>query len=382
MSNRKQVLCLSNVPWCGKTTRRQMIMSRMRDVQIVYVNPPAGMKTAFSSKPEPFGPYAHIRVYQPTGIPKAESGLLLNGLFSRRAALAAFIESVTQKEELADPLLWLYSPLDVDLIGMIPHEGVVYDCAENHLQLPTARKPGLLYQKERLLCQKADVVFAAQMSLYDRIEEFNKKTYLIPSGIDYRPKASLSGEAIDTIARLEELPKPIYGYAGALRRNVDFHMLNRIADTGKGLLVVTQTGADESAVTEEVESLTKRGNVLLIRCSAQTNILDYVSRFDVCVNPITASGSGDELNTRVFFEYLDSGKPIVTSPYPAIVRNYGDVADIVEVGDTFLQMVLTAEERYDLTRRERQLGYAKACNWDARVSEMRRLLAREGYLVD
>ncbi|MCQ2445824.1 MAG: glycosyltransferase [Clostridia bacterium] len=365
MSRSKQLICLSTVPWSEKITRRQMIMSRMRDVEIVYIDPPTGRRSVITRKPEPVSPYPHIRVYSPTGAGDSKR-------------LSAFLESVIQKEELAEPLVWLYSPVYLDAVRHLKKAGLVYDAAENPSH--TSPRDGSRLEKE--LCEAADVVFAAQMTHYDRIEAYQKKTYLIPSGIDYRPKTSLSDEALGVIARMEELPKPLYGFAGALRRSVDFEMLEKIADAGKSLLVVAEAGADEAAVKEEVERLEARENVLLIRAASQSAILEYIRSFDVCVSPLTAQGASDELFTRVFFEYLASGKPIVTSPYPAIVKNYGDVADVSEVGDIFLKMVLTAEERFDLPRKERQIAYAKALGWDARVAEMRRLLAREGFLID
>ena len=38
----KQILCLSGEPWSKLPGRTQQLMSRMRDVQILYFSPPAG----------------------------------------------------------------------------------------------------------------------------------------------------------------------------------------------------------------------------------------------------------------------------------------------------------------------------------------------------
>ena len=67
MPRTKAILCFSNLSWSERTTRRQMIMSRMRDVRIVWMDPPDSRFSSAKKRPAPVRPYPHITVYSSAG---------------------------------------------------------------------------------------------------------------------------------------------------------------------------------------------------------------------------------------------------------------------------------------------------------------------------
>ena len=376
MPRTKAILCFSNLSWSERTTRRQMIMSRMRDVRIVWMDPPDSRFSSAKKRPAPVRPYPHITVYSSAGFLSPASPLFRTDPVRGKRGYLAYIRGILLKEEISAPLLWLYSPVFGPLAGEIFHDGLVYDCAD----LPERRsgKRSTAAEKQLIsLCREADVVFAARRDLYGRIAGFNPRTYLLPNGIDYRPKKDPADP------RAESYPRPVVGFAGDISDGVDLALLERTAEACEGTLILATTAEmREKLPREDYIRITSHDGVVPLITDGQPALLDAVSGFDACIAPYLEGAEESDLRSRIFFSCLASGKPIVTTKHSVLLDSFPGCAYEAESGEEFLELLSAALSQDDPVRRERQHSYAEGCRWEARVSEIRRLLAREGFLTD
>ena len=375
MPKTKEILCFSNLPWADRMTRRQMIMSRMRDVRIVWMDPPDGRFSVRGKRPGPTKPYPHITVYSSAGFLSPDSPAFKADPFRGRKAYLAYIGGILKKEEMSSPLLWLYSPAFAPLAEGIWHDGLVYDCAD----LPeygSGKKKAAAEKETVALCRRADVVFTARRDLYRKLECFNLRTYLLPNGIDYRPKKTAEPLTAG-------YARPVVGFAGDLSAGVDLELLRRAAETCGGTLVLVTTGEMRDRLPrEDYLRLTSCEKVVPLAVESQPAILDAVSEFDAVVAPYREGAEESDLRSRVFYACLASGKPVISTKHGEILDSFPGCAYAAEDEAGFLDLLKAALSGDDPVRRSRQLAYADGCRWEARVSEIRRLLAREGYLVD
>ena len=157
----KQILCLASEPWSNFLPgRTQQLMSRLRDVQILYFSPARSHKDqAFRQKGRQVRPNVTACTLPPVRFPIPEQRRLLFGLAWNRAS--RFIREAAARKGFAEPLLWTTHPRHIHLLDRLEYSALVYDCDKAWNGLPP--------HWEGSLAQAADVVFAASPLLRERL---------------------------------------------------------------------------------------------------------------------------------------------------------------------------------------------------------------------
>ena len=70
-----------------------------------------------------------------------------------------------------------------------------------------------------------------------------------------------------------------------------------------------------------------------------------------------------------FYEYLATGKPIVTTPQPEQVLAFADAVEIADNAESFIK-ALERSLIPDAAKREKRIAYALECTWEARVRQI------------
>ena len=73
------------------------------------------------------------------------------------------------------------------------------------------------------------------------------------------------------------------------------------------------------------ELLERLPNVRLLGRRAPVEVPDYLARFDVCLNLLRRSEQGNDVVPCRIYEYLSSGKPVVSMLFPEQVEHFPDV---------------------------------------------------------
>jgi len=93
----------------------------------------------------------------------------------------------------------------------------------------------------------------------------------------------------------------------------------------------------------------------------------YIKAFDVCIIPFLVNNLTQSVNPNKFYEYLASGKPIVTSSIPELEK-FKNVAHIAKNHEEFLQLIETAsKEKRSI---ENALQVAKENDWSDKAGKM------------
>ena len=75
--------------------------------------------------------HENITVYAlPPVLPFFNKFRWINKLNQRR--MARFVRRKMREHGFTDVLLWVYSPVTADLVDLVPHKGLVYDCVDRH----------------------------------------------------------------------------------------------------------------------------------------------------------------------------------------------------------------------------------------------------------
>jgi glycosyltransferase involved in cell wall biosynthesis len=223
-----------------------------------------------------------------------------------------------------------------------------------------------LIDNENELVARADIVLAVSRKLYEKHRLLNKNTYLVPNGVDTNFFAGAltfqKGEG-DPLYRYKD--RPIAGYVGGIHDWVDVELIVETAKLRKETLFVL-IGPALRTLKPKFEGVE---NILYLGPKPYSELLRYVSYFDVGIIPFKLNLLNESTNPIKLYEYLGAGLPVVSTGMRE-VRQYA--ADgIVTIADdpvTFSAKIAEAIALADnpLLIKER-LKIAEQNSWKSRA---------------
>jgi len=362
----KQILCLSSEPWSSRLPgRTQQLVSRLRDVQILYFSPAQGRKDrSFRQKGKRVRPNVTAYTLPPILFSVSEQNRFLFPMAWNRTA--RYIRSAAKARRFTEPLLWTTHPRQVHLLDRLEYGSLVYDCDRDYDELPP--------HWEGSLAQAADVVFAASPLLADRLSPCSSNIALLPNGINLPLFAS-------DAPRPDPLPgvnAPIFGWSGTIREDLDLSPVLYAAQERPdwGFLLL---GAVEGK-NPLLPRLNKLSNVFLPGPRPAAEVPDWLYRCDVLLDLLREDRPYSDVASPRLYEYLSTGKPIVTMLWPGQVERFPDVVYNARSPEEFVTLCAHALEEAPGFVSERRREQAGQAAWSDRTREVERILTTAGLL--
>ena len=377
----RQIVCISTSNYYPVPTRKQNVMNRLQDAEVIYIDPPVTIlaplkdRSAFKRltafrKP---GQKAkdNITVYSPPLVfPFFNKYRWINRI--NQKMIARYIRKRMKEHGFTEPYLWCYTPTSCDLIHLIPNRGVIYDCVDRHSAYKGMIDPVVVDAMEKDLATAADQVFCTAAGLYDTLRQYNENTELIPNGVDYE-LFSRAAESPGKAAAEEN--KPVFGFVGMLQECIDYQCMEAVAQAfPEGELVLV----GRSLPGVDLSSLRAYPNVRFMGLVPQAELPEIIAGFDVCLNLFKEGRLSKDVSPLKFYEYLATGKPIVSTREPLQVMDYADVVYIAENREDFVVKCREALQERDPSKVKKRMEYGKACSWDRRVQQMEQILLERG----
>ena len=362
----RQVVCIAAEPWTKFPTRTQQLMSRMKDAQVLFFEPPARRGEGRDWK----GPGRQLRpglwVYT---LPPVWNKDPKQPLFARYddARLAKFISQRMEQHGFVEPLLWCTSPAGVKYLDVLPYRGVVYDCYRDWPRYPES------WESE--LTVSADVVFAASPDLAAHLAPCNGNVTLLPFGCNYPMFAK---DRLPRPTPLREMTESIFGFVGTLWPDLDLTPLIRLASSRPDCNLVL-VGRDAGCYM--LPELLDQPNVRYLGPVEPVDVPDYLHSFDVCLQVLRRDRLYDDVIPTRLFEYLSSGRPVVAMLRPDQVENFPDVVYGAHTPQEFSALCSRALEERGTFLRDRRREYGKAAAWSRRAEEVNRILESIGLFT-
>ncbi len=388
---KNHIVCLSTTNYHPLPTRKQNVMSRLRNSEILYFDPPVSLIAPLKDKKtkeyiskyrqpgEKVAGHENITVYAlPPVLPFFNKFRWVNRVNQKRQA--KFVRDKMREHGFGDEtVIWCYSPSSCDIVGRLPHRKVVYDCVDRHSAYKGHITPEVVDQMERDLAGGADQVFATALGLQETLQKINPAAVLIPNGAAYEIFSRVQTEK-DTLPCPEDMKNlhhPVFGFVGMLQECIDYSLLEKLAkerpDATIFLIGRTLPGVD-------ISPLTKYPNVSIHGLVPQPELPAYLNQMDVCLNVFRAGALSKDVSPLKFYEYLATGKPIVSTREPLQVEDFRDVVYIARTPDEFLQLCGEAASETGAEKPGKRLAYGKECSWAERVRQMEKILYDKGVL--
>jgi glycosyltransferase involved in cell wall biosynthesis len=287
------------------------------------------------------------------------AGRAVNGLSSR-----VHIRRVARNLGIRAPLLWLNPHSAVHMAGRMGESAIVYDITDDWELVPSfsKRQRKLIAEQDRRLCARADLVSVCSEALGRSRIPCSRRVLLLPNGVDVDHYAGVMNQANGSA-----LAHPVFGYTGTLHRDrIDVDLLVRLARSFPGGSVVLVGPDHLDPRTRAI--LAAENNVHLCGPVPYAEIPRKMAGFDVCIVPHVMTPFTESLNPIKLWEYLASGKPVVSTDVAGF-RDYSGLCHVAGEPEGFIAACRVAL-REKGSRSQERMAVARRNSWESRMDAL------------
>lgn len=268
----------------------------------------------------------------------------------------------------ARPILWIFLPSLVGLVGRMNERLVIYHCVDEHAANPNVPAQQVLAWEERLL-KEADAVFITSAPLFEDKRSLNPHTFYMPNVADTDHLRQALDSSVPPASELDQIPRPIAGFVGNLTAyKIDFDLVSAAACANPNWSFVLIGPVGRGDPSTRVTALETCANVFLLGEKPYSDLPRYIKGFDACLIPFNQNSSTRGSLPMKFFEYLSAGKPVVATDLPTLAEFKGYFYPIRNIDEFSRALVATQTE--DPALCTRRIALAQRYSWAARMKEI------------
>jgi glycosyltransferase involved in cell wall biosynthesis len=285
--------------------------------------------------------------------------------------LARRLQEVITTLKFTDPVLWLHTPYSADLIDSIKPAKTIYECVDDYAAAKGLIRSSCVRAMEDTTFRRADLTIVTTEPLARLAERVTPVWRLSPNACDVEFFARAHDARTQVHETLRDCRRPIFGFIGAVAYWVDCDLLAQLA-----LARPDATVAVVGPVRVGIRQYRHIPNLLFLGEQRYQELPELLRGFDVCLNPYKTDDVARGASPLKLYEYLATGKPIVSTPMPEAER----FAEVVAVADTAASFIAACNSACEETpaqatsRCRRQMQIAATQTWDIRFAEIDRWL--------
>lgn len=297
----------------------------------------------------------------------------MSGLINRinNVFLLPLLRAQLRRLNFEQPILWTYTAHSADFVGRLGEQAAVYECVDDITAAKGLVDAEAIGRMERELIEKVDLLSVTHDRLYDSKAGPAKRAVVVPNGVDADHMGRAADPDLPLGEKLAGVPHPIIGYLGAINYWIDTELLARLAREHPEWSVVLV--GPENALAD-MTPLKGLPNVVLTGRVPYEEVPRYLKAFDVCVNPYVLDGVAEHCSPLKLYDYLATGKPVVSVDMPE-ARKFEGLVSISQDGDEFVRMVERAVHSAP-EGADARMAEAQHHTWRSRFEDVSRALAQ------
>jgi len=253
------------------------------------------------------------------------------------------------------PVLVTTIPTTAGLVGELGERSSVYYRVDDFSLWP-GYPSRMIQEREQVLLQRATGLLVSAQRL--RCDGFQGPQAVLDHGVDIQhfacPSASPTGTTPPALAALRD-ERPLFLFAGRIDERIDFSLLQDIP--GQVVLLGRQ-------VTVDIPP-----HISVLPAVSYDDLPSWLAAADALLLPYRRGPLTDTIQPLKLREYLATGRPIVSSSMPEVIRTCGE---LVELGDSPATFRAACERALNDTppRSVRRSSLVAADTWAARADEL------------
>ncbi|NLM97618.1 MAG: glycosyltransferase family 1 protein, partial [Halanaerobiaceae bacterium] len=369
---KRNIICISSTRWdfIRQRPHHLMELSSRRNNRVLFFNHSVAVNYEEAEKkladPESWEERLYkvsesLWVFSPVHVLAENSGMNKDSLryFNFRLKEEA-LRYLIYKLQFYDPIIISYLAESINYIKELPRKILCYDCIDEFSAFSWSEEG--IEEDEEDLIREADLVITSAERLYKRIKKINQNTFLLPNAVEHEHFAAIHRKA-------QPGKKPVIGFIGAFYEWIDEELIEYLARMRKDwkfyFIGPVQPGMSIN--------LRKLENVRFFGTRNYKELPRFLQLMDVCIIPFKQNRVTESANPIKLWEYMASGKPIVSTPIPE-VKKFADIVYIGETKEEFLYKLSEAlREDSDKLARKR-IAVARRNDWNHRVEKLLKII--------
>lgn len=250
---------------------------------------------------------------------------------------------------------------------------IVFDILDDNLGFPgiAPDKHAELKRMFLEIAERAERITAVSQYLVDQTREWTGRevTYL-PNGVDVdRFHTQPTGSEP---ADLADIPHPRLTFMGALTSWIDMRLLEKSARALPEAQFVIVGPVFDSVDRESMDKMKQLHNVHFLGAKPFEDVARYMHASDALLLPRTYDPYSLACDPLKLYEYLATGKPVVSTRHPSAKR-FSDVVFIGSDDESFIEGIVQALRR-DPEIAKQQAGLVNSLSWKTRADKLLGLL--------
>ncbi len=239
----------------------------------------------------------------------------------------------------------------------------------------------------RYMMDRSSVVIAVSRELARKYAAlYGRPVHVVRNGVDvehFRPRepgrlpapAQSPGAAPVPPPEMAGIPRPVLMYTGSINSWVDLPLLLRLAGARPGCSLVLIGHCYEGTVDAGLwRELLDRPNVHWLRSRPYGLLPGYLHCASALLLPRTGAEHSRASDPLKLYEYLSTGKPVVSTALPA-VEDFRAFVYVPESREGFAAATDAALKDHGPDRAARQAAMMEKHSWTARVNDIAEILA-------
>lgn len=265
--------------------------------------------------------------------------------------------------KLDDYILWISEPRIVDIAKKIPAKIRLFDAVDNLLLHPQLKRfQDKIRRSYEWVNHNADLICIASDSQREMFSSASK-LFLLPNGVD---PIFLEHKNYLIPNDIASVKKPLVGYVGVLQERIDVNLLKKVIELLPDYSFIF---VGKVIAISYFDSLKKYRNVYFLGNRKYTDIPNYLHSFDACIIPHKVSEFTGFMNPLKIYEYLASGKPVISTPVSG-TENFRKYIYLAKDDETFSSAIVKAiSENSEILEKGRREAVSPH-SWHARVESL------------
>lgn len=274
------------------------------------------------------------------------------------------------KHNFKKSILWSYSPIVDNLCNCNYFDIKIYNCVDDISEQPGMPKE-FIKKKELELSKKVDFIFVTSHELYNQKKQLNKNTFYFSNVSDYDHFAKAQNKNSFIMPKDIKNDKKIkVGFVGAISSyKLDFTLIYEVARAYSEMTIYMIGKIGEGEPNTDVSLLKSLDNVIFLGAKEYNELPRYIAFFDVCILPCNLNSYTKSMFPMKFFEYLASGKPIVSTELDSI-QEFSEYCYFAKNSKEFGENILRAYKENSNLMIEKRQNLAKNYTYETRMEKM------------
>ncbi len=332
--------------------------------------------------PQSLPDFPNIFFFRPT---KWWPNTLERGRKANEFSFRQQVKSAAHKLGITRPLLWINAHSAHHLLGQMDESATIYDITDDWIsaqQSNAARE--LLVRQDADLCARADATIVCSQRLFDMKTSLAKNLFLVPNGVDLQHYAGVAAGTTAVEVSTCGWNHPVLGYVGTVHpERVDVALVEAVARAfPQGTVALVGPNLLGEAGSKPLATLK---NVVLTGAVSYAKVPAFLSTFDVCLVPHLESEFTESLNPIKLWEYLATGKPVVSTNVAGF-RDFSALCHIASGAQDFVaacHAALSENAAHQTASHQNaaqaaRLDAAQNNSWKARVDQIEAIIAPLG----